>query len=90
MLATILTCGALFFYFFEFGINPNLQSVGDAFWWAVVTMTTTGYGDIYPITVGGRIVAVFLMFTGLGAVGIIVAILNHYFVLSRIFGESDK
>jgi voltage-gated potassium channel len=37
------------------------KSVGDALWWAVVTATTTGYGDMFPVTTGGRIVAVVLM-----------------------------
>jgi voltage-gated potassium channel len=40
--------------------------LGDAFWWAVVTITTVGYGDYYPVTTVGRIIAVFIMFSGIG------------------------
>ena len=41
----------------------------DGLWWAVVTLTTVGYGDIQPVTVGGRILATVAMFAGIGVIG---------------------
>jgi len=48
----------------ERGTNPEIKSYFDVFWWWIVTSTTVGYGDIVPITVAGRIVAVVTMFSG--------------------------
>jgi voltage-gated potassium channel len=46
--------------------DSNIKTANDALWWAATTMTTVGYGDRYPVTSGGRIVAVFLMTAGVG------------------------
>ena len=48
--------------------GANIVKLGDAFWWAVVTITTVGYGDYYPVTSVGRIIAIFVMFSGIGIV----------------------
>jgi voltage-gated potassium channel len=48
--------------------GANITRLGDAFWWAVVTITTVGYGDYYPVTTIGRIIAVVVMFSGIGIV----------------------
>jgi voltage-gated potassium channel len=53
--------------------GANIITLGDAFWWAVVTITTVGYGDYYPVTTLGRIIAIFVMFSG---IGIVVAVLG--------------
>ena len=49
--------------------NANIHKGGDAIWWGIVTITTVGYGDFYPITLAGRITAVFVMFAGIGIIG---------------------
>src|SRR5262249_46229598 len=49
-------------------------------WWAVVTVTTVGYGDIYPTTVGGRIVAIMLMLAGIGFLAVLTATIASRFV----------
>lgn len=49
--------------------NSNIQTIGDALWWASVTVTTVGYGDFYPVTTTGRLVAVGLMVVGIAVVG---------------------
>ena len=49
--------------------NSNIATAGDALWWAFVTLTTVGYGDYYPVTTGGRIVAAVLCTAGIGLFG---------------------
>jgi voltage-gated potassium channel len=53
--------------------GANITKLGDAFWWAVETITTVGYGDYTPVTTIGRIIAIFVMFSG---IGIVVALLG--------------
>ena len=65
---------------FERARNPDLGSFPDALWWAVVTITTVGYGNQEPVTFFGRIVAVVLMITGVGFFGAIAANLAAFFV----------
>jgi voltage-gated potassium channel len=62
----ILLVSATIFYFVEFGINENINSFYDAFWYLIVTIPTVGYGDIYPKTEVGRIIGTIIMFTGMG------------------------
>jgi len=49
--------------------ESNIRSAEDAIWWSVTTMTTVGYGDKYPVTTGGRIIAMALMVCGVGLFG---------------------
>ncbi len=53
---------------------------GDALWYAIVTITTVGYGDYYPVTTGGRITAMFIMFAGVGIIGALASILASLLV----------
>jgi voltage-gated potassium channel len=69
----LIVSGALSFHFFEVGVNPQVHSLWDSFWWAFITVTTVGYGDIYPYTTAGRIVAMLLLVTGLGLLGTFTA-----------------
>jgi voltage-gated potassium channel len=63
-------------YFLEHDVQPaTFGSVPAALWWAVVTLTTTGYGDVVPITLGGRMVAAMVMISGLGVFGLWTGIL---------------
>ncbi len=57
-------------YHLEHGVQPEVfTTVYDGLWWAVVTLTTVGYGDIQPVTAGGRILATVAMFAGIGVIG---------------------
>ncbi|MFE1628343.1 potassium channel family protein [Brevibacillus reuszeri] len=60
-------------YLLEYGVNDNIKSFQDALWWSIVTTTTVGYGDISPVTSGGRIMAAILMLTGIGMLGALTA-----------------
>lgn len=67
VLLTIMT-GSLGFFYAEQGVNPNLHNFSDSLWWALVTVTTIGYGDIFPVTTAGRFIASLMMFIGIGCV----------------------
>tara|TARA_B000000477_G_scaffold51990_1_gene43674 strand:+ start:122 stop:481 length:360 start_codon:yes stop_codon:yes gene_type:complete len=82
-LRTIL--GALIFFVLLFGYifyltEDNVTTYGDGIWWALVTVTTVGYGDITPATTVGRFVASALMFLGLGLIATVTAIVSAKFV----------
>lgn len=59
------------FYMAEHATNPEVQTHFDSFWWTMVTTTTVGYGDITPVTSGGRVIAIFMMLMGIGIVGLV-------------------
>ena len=80
VLAIVLVGAALEFGFENHARGSNIHSYADALWWAIVTITTVGYGDTYPVTAAGRGVAVVLMLTGIGLVGVLSATIASYFV----------
>ena len=57
--------------------GANITNLGNALWWAVITVTTVGYGDYTPITPIGRAIAIVLMFSGIGIVVTIVTLLSQ-------------
>jgi voltage-gated potassium channel len=60
--------------------QANIHSAGDAFWWAIVTLATVGYGDYYPVTAWGRVAAVALMTMGVGIFGVLASYLANLFL----------
>jgi voltage-gated potassium channel len=60
--------------------DANITTIGDALWWAVTTITTVGYGDRYPTTSTGRVVAVGLMLAGIALLGVVTATLASWLV----------
>ena len=76
---------ALIYFIFLFGYlfyvsEPDVRNLGDGIWWALVTITTVGYGDITPVTTLGRVVASSLMLLGLGLIATITAIVSAKFI----------
>lgn len=68
LIVVMLVVGTMGFWFFEHYPNGQIHDVFGALWWAVVTLTTVGYGDMVPGTVGGKIMGVFVMLCGIGLV----------------------
>ena len=67
----MLYVSAIGIYYFEHEVQPEqFKSVFNSLWWAVTTLTTVGYGDMYPITAGGRIFTFFVLMIGLGIVAV--------------------
>jgi len=60
--------------------GSNIKTLGDSLWWAATTATTVGYGDRFPVTTTGRLMAGVLMVTGIALVGTITASVAAYFV----------
>jgi voltage-gated potassium channel len=70
--------------------GSNIHSYHDALWWAVVTVTTVGYGDRFPVTEGGRAVAVILMLVGIGLIGVLTATVASFFVQEHTDANKDQ
>ena len=77
MILLLFLTGILFFlsgagiYFFENEAQPEaFSSIFQSLWWAIVTLITVGYGDVYPITAGGKIFTSFILIIGLGVIAV--------------------
>ena len=75
LLATV-TMGGLSMYMLERAQNPQINDAADALWWALVTVTTVGFGDIAPATDGGRIVASFVMVAGMFTLALFAGVVS--------------
>ncbi|MFD6948521.1 MULTISPECIES: ion transporter [unclassified Nocardiopsis] len=69
--------------------GANITTLTDAFWWSLVTVSTVGYGDLYPVTGTGRLIASFLFVMGIGLLGVITGTLSTWFV-QQVEDDSDK
>ncbi|KAA9107936.1 potassium channel family protein [Microbacterium rhizomatis] len=67
----------------------DIKTFPDAIWWAFVTITTVGYGDFYPVTLTGRIVAVGLMIGGIALIGVVTATLASW-IVERVADQTTK
>ena len=70
--------------------DANITTGGDAIWWGIVTMTTVGYGDKYPVTPGGRVVGVFVMVIGVGLFGTLSGFLANLFLAPRTVRKARR
>ena len=76
-------------YYFEHAAQPDVyRSIFDSLWWAVTSLTTVGYGDMYPVTAGGKIFSFFVLMLGLGLVAVPTGIMAA--ALSSIRANTDK
>jgi len=71
------------FYYFEHGSNDGIKGLDDALWWSMTTLSTVGYGDLYPGTDGGRLVAGTTMVVGIGVLGTLAATIATAFIEVR-------
>lgn len=83
----VLLCSSVAMHEFERDAQPDkFGRLADSLWWSFVTLTTVGYGDLYPITAAGRIVAVVTMLAGIGVLGTFLSLVGSSF-LTTIHGE---
>lgn len=85
--------GSIAVLHFEDGAEANIENAEDALWWAVVTITTVGYGDRYPVTTEGRLIAVGLMIAGVGLFGTFTGFVASWFLeapAARREGELEE
>ena len=76
----LILLGGLGFYLTEPAEGPFLHRLGQGLWWAIVTMTTVGYGDVVPQTLGGRLVGVGLMVGGVVTISLVTATVASIFI----------
>lgn len=65
------------------GRNPKINSFLDALWWSSATITTVGYGDVYPVTGPGRVIGAVTMLVGIGSFAVVTAKVAEFLVRSR-------
>jgi voltage-gated potassium channel len=68
--------------------GATINSFGKALWWSITTVTTVGYGDVYPVTNTGRVIAVLLMIGGISLVGVVTAALASWIIQSVAIEET--
>ena len=93
MIAMIMLAASLCMYGFEHDVQPDVfENAFSGIWWAMSTVLTVGYGDIYPITVGGKIVAIIIALLGVCVVAIPTGVISAGFVeyYARIRNEAKE
>jgi voltage-gated potassium channel len=88
--ATLFLGAWLVFLFEENVKGANIHSYPDALWWAIVTVTTVGYGDRYPVSAGGRVVAAVLMLVGIGLIGVLTATVASVFIKEHTDANKEE
>ncbi len=89
----VLYLASVGIYFFEHEAQPEVfASVIHSFWWALATLTTVGYGDVYPVTMGGKIFTFFTLMIGLGVFAVPTGLITMALVNTRKadLGESES
>jgi len=89
-LLTVVFSSIAVLHFEQDNRGANIKHAGDALWWAFVTITTAGYGDKYPVTTGGRIVASIAMTVGVGLFGTFTAFIASWFLTPGEEQQDDE
>jgi len=90
LLATVLMLeisSILIVYTEASAAGSNIKTAGDALWWSLVTMATVGYGDKFPVTTPGRVIAIFVMIVGVGIFTVLTSFLTQSFTRPRRTGD---
>ena len=69
----VIIFGSAAVFYIERGVNPDLHSLGDGFWYMIQTITTVGYGDVVPVTHAGKIIGLIAMFTAIAFSSLLTA-----------------
>lgn len=77
--AALVTFATISILQFEILPECNIKTAWDAIWWSICTITTVGYGDKFPMTTGGKLVAVVLMVGGIGLFGTLIGYVSTFF-----------
>ena len=77
---TLITSAVAFTIAEDVGDGRRIHSFFDALWWSAATITTVGYGDIYPVTTAGRIIAVFTMVVGISTLAVVTARIAQFLI----------
>jgi len=81
----MFTAAAVAMYYVEGDVKGSkITSLGDAFWWAIATVATVPYGDVYPVTTEGRIIAGFFMIAGVAILWVLITTVGGNMIESRI------
>lgn len=80
-LFVLIFYASLAMYTYESAVNDSINNLGDALWFSFITVSSVGYGDIYPVTGVGRIIAVTLVVSGMGLLSIVTAEFASKFML---------
>lgn len=73
----------------RYAAGSTITNLGTGFWWTITTMTTVGYGDTYPVTTTGRVIAAVLMIGGITMLGVLTATLSSWLV-ERVTDEDER
>ena len=86
----VILAGAGISWMVESGTNPEFSNMGDTLWWAINMFTNVAYVEFHPLTIGGRIVATFLEFTGIAFIGLFTASLAGALLTDKPEPEDEK
>ena len=79
LLLFIVSTAGIAIYVFEERANPNINSIFDAFYWALITISSVGYGDISPMTPAGRVVSMLIIISGIAMISFVTSVIVSAF-----------